>query len=332
MNVQQHRAPDEAQNANGDDEEDGRQRRQRKDPSGICHLCRAGQPAFPYEQINTRQPRWLSSMFTQSPFSWRSPFEDIDHCPGQLPALFQFDTFHCWHLGMARNYLGSMLAALSFLEDQPNIDARFEQLTRKYLCFCRQHRRQAHIQKLSKEHINWPSTSHYPTGGWHKGDLSTSLMLWVEARWMSEQWDDPMLAVAGEACSAIDQCLRAVYNGAVWFDKDEVVETAQLGLRFLRRCSTLASMANQNGQKLWPVMPKAHAMHHIMLSMLHQLQHATHVWNPLASLVQQDEDYIGKNYRLSRHMSTQRTAERVADRHLQTAYAKFMEMGYLKGA
>ena len=141
----------------------------------------------------------LSSRLAQGILLGEIRFYNSRHSQeNQLARLFHFDLFHCFHLGLAKNYLGSMIALLSQREPGTSIDTRFEQLTAKYLGWCCTNGRPAHVQRLTKEMINWVSTTVYPTGGWHKGDLSTSLLLWVESRFLSEDWsDDDLLFLGG---------------------------------------------------------------------------------------------------------------------------------------
>ena len=40
----------------------------RSPPVGICHMCKAGQSEYPFEQIETRRPAWLATEFCSGPF------------------------------------------------------------------------------------------------------------------------------------------------------------------------------------------------------------------------------------------------------------------------
>ena len=298
---------------------------------GICHLCAAGQPGVPFEQVGTRHPTWRNTFLQQSPFSRPSPFQVLPHAPGEneLARLFHFDLFHCFHLGLAKNYLGSMIALLSQREPGTSIDTRFEQLTAKYLGWCSTNGRPAHVQRLTKEMINWVSTTVYPTGGWHKGDLSTSLLLWVESRFLSEDWsDDDLLFLGGEAAVAANKFIRILYTSGVWLCSSDAAEVANYGFRFLRRYSDCALRAFQRNLRHFVIQPKAHAMHHLFLSML-EASSLGPVMSILCTSVQQDEDYIGRASRLSRHVSETHISERVCDRYLQSAYAQWVKIGYI---
>ena len=178
--------------------------------TGVCHLRLAGRPNWLYEEVGTRNPIWKQSVGQISPFSHQIPFERVP--PNRLEALFHHDLFHTWHLGVAKHYLGSMLALLQARESATTVDERFRQMSERYIQWCKLNGKAAHCRRITKEHLNWPSTSHFPQGGWHKGDLSTSLMLWVDARARSENWsDDRMMEAEGEAAIAINAFIQSLY-------------------------------------------------------------------------------------------------------------------------
>ena len=98
----------------------------RKPPDGICHLCTAGRGLephrVPFEDIQTRRPQWLQTMYTLSPFARVSPFSTTPHVEGCLEGLWKFDVFHTVHLGVAKQVICSTLALLSERELGQNID------------------------------------------------------------------------------------------------------------------------------------------------------------------------------------------------------------------
>ena len=265
------------------------------------------------------------------PFSRPNPFSSVLHVDGQLPCFWKFDLFHVFHLGVGRNYLGSALALLSQVEPAGNVDQRFELLTQKYREWCAQNQRTAHCRRITKEHLNWPTTTQYPTAGWHNGDLTTSLVLWIEARFQSEQWADEMLKLTGEAAVAINSFFRRLYSSGAWLSSTEALEIGELGLQFLRRYNRLAVLAHQQYKRLFVVMPKAHCLHHICLGMLEESRVGDSL-SPLVHSVQQDEDFIGRSSRLSRHVSNKTCGQRFMERFLLAAYAKYVQSGYLVSA
>ena len=79
---------------------------------GICHECRAGQTDIPFEQVSTTRPLWANTFFEEDPFTAPSPFLVVPHDSGKLPSLWTWDFFHTWHLGVAKRFIGSILAQL----------------------------------------------------------------------------------------------------------------------------------------------------------------------------------------------------------------------------
>lgn len=45
----------------------------RNPPAGICHLCRAGQADCHFEQLATRRPEWMHTLYVEDPFMEPSP-------------------------------------------------------------------------------------------------------------------------------------------------------------------------------------------------------------------------------------------------------------------
>ena len=182
-------------------------------PAGMCHLRNAGVEGLPWEQINTRRPRWAETLNASSPFVQEPALSRVPHT--SLQEMFPFDIFHAWHrhLGIC-NFLGSALAMLSTLEAARNVDQRFDIVNRKYRLWCKSVRRPPIAGKLSKELIQWPSTSEFPTGSWYKGGLTTTLMLWFES--LDGTIHGEMCTLAMDAATTINIFLRLLYRSDVF--------------------------------------------------------------------------------------------------------------------
>ncbi|CAK9096906.1 Uncharacterized protein SCF082_LOCUS45475 [Durusdinium trenchii] len=175
---------------------------------GICHLCEAGRRRYNFEQIETRRPDWLQSMHQSSPFRDEgSPLLNIPHSLSQGAGLFKWNVFHTWHLGVSKSYIGSVLVLLAEQECAGLVDRRFDLLSRQFKAWCSRFKRRSHCRVLSKEMLGWSSSRVYPNGSWHKGELSTVRMEFLEWRFkqMGEEAfeDEPMLVKAAQACYSI---------------------------------------------------------------------------------------------------------------------------------
>ena len=318
------------------------QRHKDKDPAnpkprvGVCHLCKAGQKDVDFEQINSEQPAWLQTMFSQEhdlfwDASEPSPFLNAPHPPNKLGSLWAFDVFHTMHLGICKCYLGSFLAGLSELECEGSVDARFEKLSEKYLQWCKSNHKRAHATKLTKELIQWQSTTMFPNGSWHKGGLTSTLMDW--AQWLFETEGDgwpAMLQEAGAAAVACNEFLRILFDGDAWLPSKDAQAAGRRAMDFLRLYAGLARAAHLQRRALWILQPKFHCLHHIALGLLNSSTRGKTL-NPICMSAQQDEDFIGRPSRLARRVTaqTQKVCERVLGRYRQSAYAKWVQAGYI---
>ena len=304
----------------------------RNPPAGICHLCRSGQLDVSFEQIGTRRPHWLTTCFTQDPFFQPSPFvQHLLHEPGREPALWMFDWFHTMHLGVYRNFLGSVIALLSEREPYGSVEERFESLSLQYKNWCAQNPDRAYSSKLSKEAIGWDTTKMFPSATWHKGGLSTAWMYFLGDRFAAESFDDePLLGIAAEAHDAIQQCSNILYHSGVWLDPMVAGNCAELGFKFLRRYAQLADMSRLAHRCLFVLQPKIHVLHHFMCDLWCAHQRNACAANPLCTSCQQSEDFIGRPSRLARRVTPRLPVlNRIMDRYLQSAYGHFIQEKYL---
>ena len=298
---------------------------------GLCHQCRAGQDGVPFEQLHTKRPRWLLTEYQQEPSDEDSPFRIVPHIPGQFGALWTFDWFHSWHLGLAKYFIGSALALISMQEEASNIEARFASVSTRYRLWCQENRRRAHVLKLTKEKINWQKTAFFPCGSWHKGELSSVLMHFLEADLKGKDLSsEPLLVLVYQATVAINTCNREMYQANLWLTGEQCRSIAGYGCRFLRRYYELARQSQLRGLNLFLMPPKAHLIQKILIRVYNFGESSCPYLNPLATAVQQDEDFIGRPSRLCRRVSGFGVAsQRVAERYLQACYAQWVAEGYL---
>ena len=299
-------------------------------PAGICHICKAGQAAYPFEDFSTRAD-WVATQFLQGdyPFtSWPSLLR-LPHEEDKPARFFQFDLWHSYHLGLGKTFLGSLLALLSDRQPGGSIDVRFQRLTNLYLQWAEEHRMTPYITSLTKEAIQWPDRKSYPQGNWSKGHVTTTMLKF--AVWYLESHDianEPLLVKSLEAARAINQALTLLYSHDLWLPKALAKHIGSLGLRHLELYQEMAAMCYVEGQALWVFMPKAHVCNHVFLELY--TCETEFCMSPLAHAVQQDEDMVGKVSRVSRRVSPMQVIKRVLERVLHASFSHFEQCGYLK--
>ena len=76
-------------------------------PSGICHLCRAGQIGYPWNSFNDAAP-WL---FGDAPLPWTtpSPLSNIPQDKNNLAGFYAIDLFHVCHKGVVADHVASAI-------------------------------------------------------------------------------------------------------------------------------------------------------------------------------------------------------------------------------
>ncbi|CAE7218706.1 unnamed protein product [Symbiodinium sp. KB8] len=302
-----------------------------EEPQGICHLCQAGQKEHSFEQLQTRSPSWLQTIGQQDPFEQPSPLSTLPHEPGAAASLFKYDVWHTCHLGVCKAFIGAALALLSDLYRGRSKDTRFEQLNRDFMEWCKRKHRQPLITKLTKDTIGWDNNANFPVASWYKGSLSTTFCEFIEDMTRGQQFEDQLLTKTGEAVQSLNIFLKGLYKSDVFLTSEHACYLGEQGLRFLRRYSWCATESVRQQRCLFLILPKAHCLHHICLKdlVLDSRQYSK-VVNPIIYSVQMLEDYVGRNARLSRRIHPASVTKRVVQRHLQQAYAKYKEIGYLE--
>ncbi|CAE7212401.1 unnamed protein product [Symbiodinium sp. CCMP2592] len=305
--------------------------KQAKHPEGICHLCQAGQKDQPFETFQTRSPGWLQTFCVQDPFlDARTPLATLPHMPGQAATLFKYDVFHTCHLGICKALVGSGLALLSLTFPGRGKDARMEQVSNNFMEWCKNSGRQPLLTKLTKESILWDTNADYPVGSWYKASLSTTLCEYIEDVTKDKTFQDVLLMKCSEAVQALNKFLTGLYEADVFLTSEQAYTLGEYGLLFLRRYSFCAGEAARQGRCLFLILPKMHCLQHICLQdLVLASRRFSLVLNPLCFSVQLCEDYVGRNSRASRRVHPTTCTLRVAQRHLQLAYSKYIAAGYL---
>ena len=301
-------------------------------PSGICHLCDAGMDAYPFEQIGSRKPRWLSTMYRTCPFDGIPFMARVPHCPSRLAQHYAFDVLHTVQLGIGRYLTGTMLALWSDREGG-NIEERFDAITSKYKVFCKATGRAMYVSKITKDTIQWGSTSEFPAAGWYKGQLTTTVLEFLQH--LGESIDmngddvDLLLSMGTEAVVVLNSFMRLLYESDAWIPPADARRAGELAAKFLRRYNECAIRARSLQRTLFPIQPKFHCLHHMAIDLLSASEAENHALNPLVLSTQQSEDFIGRPSRLSRRVSSRGTLTRVMQRYLQSCHTQWVKAGLL---
>ena len=131
-----------------------------------------------------------------------------------------------------------------------------------------------------------------------------------------------------EAVRAGNACLRTLFSRGVFLSNSDAGFAGEMGMKFLRRFASLAHKCRVLGRMLFPLQPKGHTFHHIVLELVlaASRDNRSHIVNPLAWSCQADEDFVGRPSRVSRRVRPGKIqVRRVIQRYLKGAYCHWIK-------
>ena len=147
-------------------------------PCGVCHLCMAGTPNYPYSDVSQSPSfeRTQSSAAARTPWEYLTPFTLKLPSFEFAPALYKPDLFHNWHLGHAKYFISSSLVEMLSLFPGGGVDTRLVSMSSSWRSFCHMVNEKPLLRKFTKEALNCASVTEWPEGCWQKGQTTTTLL------------------------------------------------------------------------------------------------------------------------------------------------------------
>lgn len=168
-------------------------------------------------------------------------------------------------------------------------------------------------------------------GNWHKGALTCNFMQWL-VDLLGKVPVDPqgLLMQCRAATYRLNSMFSVLYRAGAFLTEQEASYVSEQGLQFLR-CYAKAAEVMFNASKQWcfPLYPKLHIFHHIMLDVKFKGESAHLCCNPMLWGCQMDEDVVGRASRLSRRVNIRKVCLRALDRYLVAAYTAHTKAGLL---
>ena len=304
--------------------------REKKEPKGVCHLCLGGTSRYPYEQVATMKPAWLETLGVKDPWeSLPAVIRWLHHDQSNPAAFFNIDAWHTVHLGIGKSYVASSVqVCLQALTG--TLEEKWAWLTSNYRAFCKAEKRQPHITKITGYMMSYGDHTG-AVGAWSKGALTTTFLKWLPYLIDNLEPDEEgILQKISNGARNINMFFGYLFNSPAVLDRDEGLYIASLGHVFLVSYNELALHCFGKGKPfLYPMYPKLHAYHHILLKVHSDALQHSKAWNPLLTACQQDEDVIGKASRLSRRVSARATMLRTLQRYLIQCHGIWVDAGLL---
>ena len=145
---------------------------------GICHLCLADWPDFPFTDCGA-SPRWELSMGSAAavcPWSVESPFTlALPSVWGRPETLYRPDPRHNHHLGHGRYFLASAMVLMSQCYDGTSVAEQFANMSAFWRVWCRDQKTKPILLRIGRDTVGWMVGMDWPEGRWQKAETTTQL-------------------------------------------------------------------------------------------------------------------------------------------------------------
>ncbi|CAE7284892.1 unnamed protein product, partial [Symbiodinium sp. CCMP2456] len=272
-----------------------KQSNSRKPGTGICHACLADRGDIAWEDFSAPEPGWRRTLNQISPFRGCPALLSLPHDRSNSPSFLGQDCFHAWHLGAAKQFLGSCLVLLADTFPGTSIPRRFDAMSAHFLAFCKDRKINPNIRKLTRLTVGWPSKADYPCGSWNKGSTSTAILRWfLFACEDRSQFIDEGSLLHGSfmAAKQIYQFFSKSFKEHVWIPSARALQISGHGFDFLKLHEGLAKGAHATGRALFMYMPNLHRLHHLFYILYDDAKRFSLARNILMWDCQIEEDFI----------------------------------------
>ena len=289
-----------------------------------CHLCEAGSRELPHEDVS-EGAGWIQETLKTLPWDVPPPFglipfEDwAGRNHGRAAAFLRLDPFHCFRLGVARNFIASCLILLSYkgffdapMESQA-LDAR---LTRAYAYFqlwCLQEgQKPLAVRSFSRAKLHFEKAYNFPyiTGKGSDSVLLLKFLVFFLRLHCNEKVLGPHAVLLRHMLQAAEAGLfftQSIHGHALFLGPSCASNIKKNIQAFASGYVRLAASSLQDRLTLFSMVPKVHSMchfrEHLKASPQDPFGHVLNVglWDCSAN-----EDFVGKIARSARRISNRK--------------------------
>ena len=206
---------------------------------------------------------------------WGSSFLGFEHPslirhllndPGDPVSFFRSDIWHVVHLGFGRSWIASVIQVVLPHLPCSNLEEKWVYLTSDYLEWCAANRKQAHVSRITPYLMSYGDTSG-AMGNWHKGALTSNFMAWIVELLQKIPCDaEGLLIECRCATDRLNAMFSVLYHASAFLTEQECKYVSECGLGYLESYAKLAvAMYHAGRQWCFPLYPKVHVFHHLIL-------------------------------------------------------------------
>ena len=135
-------------------------------------------------------------------------------------------------------------------------------------------------------------------------------------------WHVPFLERMQRACRCSLEFFHLLHSNGVWLSPEVARQMAQCAQTFCGDYSALAKLCHSRGLRRYHLEPTLHYFHHYGIDMIRHLRQHGEVpqLSPGVDNCEADEDFVGRQARLSRQCHATTTTTRTIERYLIKTY------------
>ena len=246
----------------------------------LCHACEAASGAaarFPFEDFS-EQPKWLPTLYRSRPWIGQPtlaglPFDRVAPERAIVP-----DPLHVIKLGLARDLIGGVILVLArkgffdFPGSTRNVADRLVRAHSSFTLFCAVTREHPSLRGFTKQFFHLKSMMSAPWVN-AKGSDAMSLLRWLawflrlNLRHPVQAGFDVLLTTMLQTCESILSIFQLLHSHMLVLERPCATKLYVLVLRTLRGYRKLGLWALQLSMRAFIIKPKAHALHHIAITL-----------------------------------------------------------------
>ena len=253
---------------------------------------------------------WRATEGLNSPWSVEPEFAKLQPFCLRMLAV---DWMHCWHLGVARDLIGSGIKILASKRDEwyaeTSILKRLSKIYQEVKQYARSAGKQISIKHLKKSTVKWRKRD-CPELRASASD-SGVFLAWLAQKLEAEPPVGPYAGLLGCVWVAHKLCELMMCCDVFW-NREEQEQVELLGACFLRSYGQLAFVAHARNEKLFKIRPKYHYIAHLCEDATRRPSSRAAGWD----MCWWDEDYIKYAMRMYRRVNPRTAQEHMLRRNL----------------
>ena len=265
-----------------------------------------------YTNLN-EDAAWRSTLWSSLPWS-ETP--ELASCRGFDIKMIAADLLHVWHLGTARDLLGSCMKLLVKLRYFPGatIEKSLARASVRVKNFAKANKLSLALGRFTKQNLTW-TTGAYPEVKC-KGYDSYIILAWLADEFAKDppsSADAALQTVLDEMCTCVwaaDSWMRMLTHAGMFLSESQQLQKTVVGSLFMTMYLSLAQRAVVEGSLMWRVRPKIHSLHHSIL------EDRPSRLNPHFAATWLDEDFIKRVMRVKKQTHKRVASEKSLRRWL----------------